>query len=333
MNIKVLLYTLGTKSYEYDITNMVETIDWEGDIGNKSRSVALSFTNIEDIKDARRLISYKNGDMIMLFKDGTEFFRGYIFKNGVNDQGGESLTAYDSLIYVDKNSHSILVKNKYASDVISSLLRKFGLSYSYIEYTSHKIKKLVFDNKSLSDIFDELITETKKYNGKNYYFTTAKGKISMYSRSNSPKVILTIAEGEGYSASRESSIEDVVTQVMVTKGNLDPGEGDEKFTSYTTTNDSNSKKWGIIQMVENADDDTSYADMKKKAASLLKSEGKEETTYDFEYEGVIECITGTRLDLTNRITGISGKYYVTSDKHSFKEGQHTMSLQLSTKLE
>jgi hypothetical protein len=325
--IKVVLYK--SSSTAYDITGLVSSITWSGDIDTLFRKVDISFKNTNDGKKVN--FNYDLGSLVMVYDSGTEIFRGYVFTRDIDSKGEDSLVAYDQLIYAGKNNVSVLVKNKMASDIIKSEFRKFGIPLGSIESTKYKIPKKVFQSETLGEMVKQLLEETRKSTGKRYVLGTKKGKVFLKSREQS--TLLTIRVDDIISGSKSFSIEDLKNQVLVYKGSLEGGKDTKKYEEYVSKSSSSINKYGVMQHVESVDDDTSYNSMKNKSRQLLKEMNKVDETISIEFLGDSSCITGNIVDITNVMTGIKGRYYITSDSHSFSDGIHKMTLQLSKRLE
>jgi len=347
--IKLILYKTSTK--KFDITNLVKDVTWSGDINTLGRQLDVSL-QAASISGKDVVIDIQPGNMVIFYQNSEELFRGYIFNKSIDDKGAESLTCYDQLIYLSKNSDTMFIKNKSASDIIISTLKKYRIPVGKIEPTNFKIKKLLVSSKSLSDIFKESLLETKKFTKKSYKIYSAKGKVYMVSRSNASKK--TISVSDIISGSRETSIEELRTQVKVEKGSFETTEkvttdkqgtktrkDDVKVTeiigpsyrAFVVSNPNLIDDYGIMQYLESADDKASLDSMKKQAESLLQQLSKPETTINIDFIGQNDCITGNIIQVRNEITDIIGNYYITSDSHSWSAGSHKMGLQLSNKLE
>lgn len=325
MSVKVVIYNGGNS---INITNLVKSVEWTGDIKTLPRSINVELKNVNDIK-GHLLVQYNLGNLVIFYKDNIELFRGFIFTRSMSNSGDESFTAYDELVYTTKNSDDIFVKNKSASDIIISECKKFGIAIGSIESTGHKISKLVFTGAALNEIFEDCLDETRKYTKKSYKIYSKQGKVYMVSREKAQKSTIKITDV--ITSSRDISIEDTKTQVLVTKGSIE-GDGEVKYSTYTAKDSAKANLYGVMQHVETVDDKTSYDAMKKKATSILAGLSSIDDTLSIDFIGDVNCITGNKIDIYDDLSGAAGSYYITSDKHNFSDGTYKMSLQLSKKL-
>lgn len=331
MSVKVLLIKrFGSTTYKTDITEMITGITWSGDQGTLPRQLDFDM-NINQIVGQKALVNVPAGAMIIFYEDTKELFRGYVFKVNTDTAGTQSVTCYDNLIYAVKNTHTILVKNKTASEVISSICKKFSISIGSIPNTVYKIKRKVFQGVALSEIFDEVLIETRRNTKKRYRITSTKGKVSLIPRTTTQTTTLVI--DNIYSGSKEVSIENLATQVLVTKGSLENDKDAAKFKTYLAKDSKKIAQYGVIQRVEEALEKATPESMKKLADAILSQNNDPEEMYDFEYAGISSCITGKKIRLVNQTLGVNKVFYISSDSHSWSNGVHTMSLQLSNRLD
>lgn len=346
--IKVIL--MKRPGEKLDITNLVGDISWSGDENTFPRKLELQLNNTKNIKNGVRLIGYDVGNPIFFYEDGKELFRGFIFTRTLASDGKESVIAYDELIYFTKISDTILVRNKQASDVLVSMMKKYGAPVGNIKPTGFKIKKLLLDNKTISDMATDMFEETKKSNGKSFKLRALNGKVDLIERASA--AVKTISIDNVISASNEFSLEEVRTQVKVTKGTLDPPETTVKkttttkkpgpkpkpkkdnsaFVTYVVKDKNAIERFGVMQHLESMDDTSTLAQMKAKADSLLKELKVPVTTVSIEFIGNSSCITGNIIEVKDNLSNLSGRYYISSDSHSWSGGIHKMSLQLSKRL-
>lgn len=333
-----------------DITNLVTNVSWSGDENTFPRKLDIQLTNTKNINNGGRLIGYDVGNPIFFYEDGVELFRGFLFSRTLASDGNESVVAYDELIYLTKISDTILVKNKQASDVLVTLMKKYGAPVGNIKPTGFKIKKQLLENKTITDMATDMFDETRKANGKSFKLRSLKGKIDLIERASA--AVKTISVDNVISATNEFSLDEVRTQVKVTKGTLDPPEtkvvkptttkkpgpkpkpkkDNSAFVTYVTKDANAIERFGVMQHLESMDDTSTMAQMKAKADSLLKELKVPVTTISIEFVGHSSCITGNIIEVKDSLSNISGRYYISSDNHTWSNGVHKMSLQLSKRL-
>jgi hypothetical protein len=316
---------------------MLKDVSWSGDINTLPRNIDVQLMNSVDKQGDKRAVPFDVGDMVILKYDDSEIFRGFIFKRSIDEIGSESFTAYDELIYAVKNSTSTIVKKKTASAVITEQMKKFGIEIGSIESTKIVIPKKVFQGSSINEIWEQCLEYEKSKTGKSYHIFSSKGKVYMWSREKASKA--TISINDIISGTQEVSIEDLKTQVLVTKGNIDPTAEDAKSKDFVPYKEvlivdkEGVQRYGQLQTVEEADDKDTLASMKNRGNTILGSSNKPETTSNIDFIGNVNCITGRIIEVTDPTIGLSGVYYITSDNHTFSNGVHKMSLQISKKLE
>jgi hypothetical protein len=309
-----------------DISSFVEEITWSGDINTFSRTLEVKMANARNIK-ASNIFNYDLGNIALMYDiKGNELFRGYIFKRSLDNEGSDSFTAYDQLVYLSKNSYTMLVKDMTASNVVNSLFTKFNIPIGYIEPTTYKIDKQVFTNSDLGQIINDCLTTTTAITGKGYILFSKQGKAYMYSRQNSAKQ--TITTDNVFTANRDISIENMRTQVMVEKGSID--STDDKYSTYTSKDQTSVNKYGLMQHIESIDSSSTTAQMQSLANSKLSELNRKDDVTSIDFLGDFSCITGNQLHVYEPHTMTSGLYYITNDSHSISQGLHKMTLQLSS---
>lgn len=329
MSINIHVYP--SSATKIDITNMTKSVTWTGDINTLPRTLEVDFKNTNDINGRQQLIQFAVGNFVIAYSNGTEIFRGNIFQTKKTQNGDSSFTAYDELVYLTKNEDSILVKNQKASDVLQTLASKFGVKFDRIDDTGYTIAKEVCQNQAVSDIMNTLFDDTKKGNGKSFTMTSRKGVASLISRENASKITVTV--DNVITAEQDVSIEDTRTQVVVTKGSLDPGDGDTGFSSVTATDSTARNSYGLMQHSEDiSDDKATTATMQDKANEILGTLKDPTFTLSMEFYGDINCTTGNRIGIYDPLSDMEGLYYITQDSHTWDSGEYKMQLQLSKKL-
>lgn len=322
MTLKIAYYAGDTA---YWITPLVTRANWEGETTTASRSLTLSLSNTRN--GDTKAVSLKVGNQLRAYYDGTEFFRGVIFKTDIASDGNMSVTAYDYNHYLTKNSDSRVFKKAKASKLIKDICGQYGIDYGQVDDTDYIIPKLILRDKSLYDMILIALTETRKKTGKKYLLRNEKGKLTL--REVKKQVVrLTIADGSNIlGASYSESIENLRNSVRYT------GSSGEDAKGVTVSNSASIKRYGLMREKEH-NGDRNDAQLKPIADALLKELNTVAKESSVEAIGNMSVYAGKQVVVREKMTGLSGGFYVISDKHSFEpNGMHTMSLEVKRSLE
>lgn len=322
MTISIRYYP-GDNTYR-TITPLVKSVSWSGDTTQAARQLDVSFLNTTD--GETRKITIGVGREIRFYVSGTERFRGIIFRNDVNSDGTTSITAYDYNHYLTKNKDSMKFKSKKASEIIRSICKKYGIKYGAIADTKYVFPKLIFRNQTLYDIIVMALTETRKKTGKRYYLANEKGKLVL--REVKAQVSrLQIKTGANLiSASQSKSIEDLRNSVRVT------GKAGEESKGVTVQSKESIKRYGLMQE-KTHESEKKTKQLRPIAHALLKELNEVDSDCSVEAIGEPTIVAGKMVQVSEKISGLSGGFYVSNDTHTFEGDKHTMSLKVSKQLE
>ncbi|MGG3842672.1 XkdQ/YqbQ family protein [Anoxybacillus kestanbolensis] len=304
----------------YDITDLVRSVEWSGDLQQVSRSLTVTLINTSN--GTSPLLSFKNGKIIRFFDD-KELFRGFLFKIDKNQAGEVTLTCYDANVYLLKNADTMKFVKKKASEIIKHICSTFKIPIGPIADTGYVIPKHIFREKTLAEMSFTALTTTRKHNGRRFFISNDLGKLTLVEM-KVPNAKLIIESGRNLlSLNVSESIEETKTKVKVMGGT------DQKPVVVTVQNNDLMKQYGIMQHIERADEKLNKAQLQKLANQLLKDMGKVATDMSLESLGINEVRAGSVIQVYNKMTGINGFYYVNSDTHHYENGIHTMSLNIS----
>lgn len=319
---------------EHYIEPLLTSVEWSGDVTQAHRTATFSVLNTAD--GEAPIIKFRLGAPIRLSDKGTELFRGFIFSIDAEQNGATTLTAYDENIYLSKNNDSRRFVNQKASDIIRTLCVDFGIAYGDIADTGHVIPKLILRNMSLRDMMITALTVTKKQNRRRFFLYCDKGKLQLVERK--ARVVEYVLESAATltAASYHQSIEDTRNQVRVVSqqsnqatdslGNSSPLKGE---ISATMKDPDAIKQYGLMQHYEEASSDSTTAEIQQLARQLLAELSKAGTEATVETLGLSDVYAGVCVYVYDKMTGLSGAYYVQTDSHRFENGTHTMTLTIS----
>jgi hypothetical protein len=307
---------------ETDITPVVSSVEWSGDVMQACRMLNVSLTNTLDGR--KRLFNFEKGKEIRFYNANVELFRGVIFADEISSDGKHSITAYDENVYLTKSIDTRKFMSMKASDIVKRLCSDFGIPVGSIADTGYVIPKLIMRDKTLYDMIITALTETKKHTGRRFILLNKGGKLVLQERKTQVTQFILENGVNIISARYSQSIEDMKTQVKVIGG-----DSDKNPIVVTTKNDALIKKFGVMQHLENADSKLTKSQIEQLARQLLKEHGTIDDEASVEAIGIDTVIAGTSVYVKEQMTGIVGGYYVITDSHRYENGVHTMSITLS----
>ena len=152
-NIKICLVK---KDKQYDITNILEKVQWSGDYKSVARK--LDFSILTRVTD----ISVSVGDFILFYVNNEKVFKGIVWDTSVGSGGNNmSILAYDNGVYLLKNNLAYNFKNTKAENIASKVCADLGIAVGNIISTGISITKL-FLGVSAYEIIMTAYTEASK---------------------------------------------------------------------------------------------------------------------------------------------------------------------------
>jgi len=294
-----------------DISQLVSSLTWSGDIGQAARKVEFSYAQGDNIQK----VNIALGNQIKVLVDDKEIFRGYVFYKEVDTENDTvRITAYDGLIYLLKNKATYNFKNVTASDIVKKIARDFGIQVGSLASASLR-QKLIVEGETLYDIIMKTYTNESKHTGKKYMPLFKEGKLNIIEKGKTV-VSYVLSSSESISnVTYSESLENMVNRVKIYDENgkyIGKVENSEWIKAY-----------GILQDVYTKEKDKNAYTVAK---NMLKGIEK---TLNIRALGNVDCITGMAVKVKDKATGLTGIFYIDSDTHTFENGQHMMELTLN----
>lgn len=152
------------------------------------------------------------GNEVFLYIDDILHFSGTIFAFS-KDYNTISAIAYDNLIYL-KSKDTLLIKNSTASEVISDICSKIGVTAGKIADTSYVLPYNLFENTSYFDIVNKILSDSKQISGNTYFLTAKNGSIDLINRASDFNIV-QIDENALISTYQETSSQDIYNAIHV----------------------------------------------------------------------------------------------------------------------
>lgn len=289
-----------------DIINKSNSISWSSDVD--TLGTQLSFESLE---------SLGRGQVVSLFNDNYELFRGVIIKR-TQLRWTWSYVVQDYSLYL-KNKVIKQFNDVAASDAISSLLQE-NYIVGIISNMATKINT-IYKNKGIAEIIDDILTQVEQDQGVKY-FKEIEGNI-LYIRKVeelqiTPKIILP------KEIDIESSIEDMKNKIQIISNS-------EDNNSIIATAEDTSEQWwyGVLNDMEEVDE-KDIAQAQNIANNRLKDANRIVSTCNIndiaclDYTG--DSIKANRSIYLHAGSRLNGFYKIKSASHILSKGLHKASI-------
>lgn len=278
----------------------------------------LTFTVIKD-----NIISFQEGNHVVLRVDGKDVFYGFVFKKSRDKDHNIKVTAYDQLRYL-KNKDTLKYKGWTASELIKHIAADKQLQVGEIEDTGYVIAERDESNTTLFDMILNALDMTVTNRKTLYVLYDDFGKITLKSL-NSMKTTLMINEETGENFDYTSSIDDnTYNQIKIQYENEETG----KIETYMAKDSSHINDWGLLQYYDTV---KNVENAQAKADGLLNLYNEKTRNLKIKNAfGNLDVRAGKMVVVVLNLGDIEvGNYFlVESCKHTFSNDEHTMDLTL-----
>ena len=300
----------------YDISNACTRIIWKGSASEASRSVDFDYINAP-YDNTVNLPSIATGDYISLedTKEGEIFF-GQIFGVEKSSQTGTiTFTAYDMMKHLLESTGQYNFKNLTAEAIASQVCADIQVPIRHLHPTGVNIASMICDKMKMYDIVMAAYTKAHKITGDKYFAMIYKRGLGVYKTEWAVKGFTLSESTNIYASSISERMDDIKNKVLIF---------DDKGKQIGEVKDDGSiKKFGIFQEIYSKEEGI---DATTGAKNLLKV--KPTQAIKISAVGDINCLSCYFVQVKDTATGLSGKYWIASDSHTFENSTHKMELEL-----
>lgn len=300
----------------YDVSGACSRIIWKGSASEASRSVDFDYINAPYDKTVN-LPSVATGDYISLedSKEGEIFF-GQIFGVEKSSQTGTiTFTAYDMMKHLLESTGQYNFKNLTAEAIASQVCADIQVPIRHLHPTGVNIASMICDKMKMYDIVMAAYTKAHKITGDKYFAMIYKRGLGVYKTEWAVKGFTLSEDSNIYASSISERMDDIKNKVLIF---------DDKGKQVGEVKDDGSiKKFGIFQEIYSKEEGI---DPTTGAKNLLKI--KPTQAIKISAIGDINCLSCYFVQVKDTATGLSGKYWIASDSHTFENGTHKMELEL-----
>lgn len=300
----------------YDISEAVESVSWSGSVLSAARTVEFAILN-DPYDPGLQLPDICTGDYISLSVDTGELFFGQIFDIEKSTAIGTiTYTAYDMMKNLLESNGRYNFKNVTPEAITAQVLEDIEVPYNHLEPTGINIKSMLCDSVSYYDIIMGAYTQAYRMTGNRYLPMIWQREFGVWPAVYTVSNFTLSDESNITAASLSESMNDIknVIKIYDDKGNQ-VGEVADDPSTYL---------FGIfadVYDVEKGVDPTTGAKSKLKVTPTQ--------TVSITAVGDLNCLSGYSVMVKDAATGLSGKYWIKSDKHIWQNGTYMMELDLS----
>lgn len=303
--------TLIKDSGQYSIP--VSKVEWSGSASQASRE--LSFDLINAPNDSFDIPKVSTGDFVSFSYNGEEVFYGQIY--GIersSNIGTITYTAYDAMKNLLESTGQYNFKNQTAEGIAKQVLDDMQIPIRHLHPTGVNIPSLLCDDKGIYEIIMGAYTKAHQVTKDKYFPMIYKRGFAIYKTEWSVKNFILSETENITAASLTETMESIVNRVKIY---------DEKGKQIGEIKDDGSiKKYGVFQKIYKKEEKGTV----QAANALMNVLPKQEIK--ISALGDINCLSCYFVNVKDSATGLNGKYWISSDRHSFEGEVYTMELEL-----
>ena len=301
-----------------DITSFISSITWSGSVSEACRSLSIEvlFSPLDNnIKDP----DIKLGDRLKLLTDEQILLINAMVysRERKSEQGTIAYDAYDDLRHLVKSKITRNFKNTTAEAITKSICSELKVSTGTIAKTGINIKKLVAESETGYAIMIKAYRKASKSTKEKYMPYMVGQKLSVIKKGELVSGFTLGDDCNITDASYAENIEDIVNRVRI--------YNDKGKRIGEVENKASVEKYGIFQEVYTKEEDVQAT---AAAKAMLQGKTKEAS---IEALGNVKCISGYAVKIKDKATGLSGKFWIESDTHTWQDNTYTMQLDLAFK--
>lgn len=300
----------------YDISKVCARYTWSGSSSQAARSFSFDYLNAPYDK-TMQLPAVETGDFIS-FEYGAEgeVFYGQIFGIEKSSQIGTiTFTAYDAMKHFLESTGQYNFKNITAEAITQQVCADVQVPVRWLYPTGVVIKSMICNEMSLYDIIMAAYTKAHRITGDKYFPMTYKRGLGVYKAEWIVSGFTLSDKNNIFNSDITETMDSIKNQIKIydDKGNqVGEVKDDESISKFGIFSEAYTQEEGI-------DPQTGA---KSKIHVLPKQEIK------ISALGDINCLSCYFVTVTDGATGLSGRYWITSDTHTWENGIHKMDLSL-----
>ncbi len=298
-----------------DISELIETITWSGDIRQVARSIRFTIARNKKDKDFPNLVINEGDEIIMQDDAGKDIFGGIIFDIDKSASSKVvSYLAYDLMFYVN-NSDVNQIFDGTPETIVPGICAELGIESGAMAATGVHVSMPCFGKKAYDAIMMAYTAAARK-NGSRYIpLMKDINKVTVVEKGEFCGAVMT-GDYNLIGAAYKSTLQNLVNRVLITDKNNNVVKTVEDTASI--------QKYGLVQKVlKQNDGEDAAAEAQKMLVTVEASASVSGVPNDFR------AVSGYSVIVQETDTGLYGQFYIESDTHTFSCGKAQMDLTLA----
>ena len=301
---------------QYNITDACASYTWSGSASQAGRMFEFDYLNSP--YEGLNLPTVELGDYISFLTDANdEVFYGQILSVERSSQIGTiTFTANDMMKNLLESTGRYVFENQTPEAIVTQVCNDIQVPIRYLQPTGLNIKSMVCDDMTFYDIIMAAYTKAHKISNDKYFAMIYKRGLGVY-KAEWIVTGFTLSDTSNiYSSSITEAASEIVNRVRIYDEN---GKQIGEVKDDTSISD-----YGVYQQTYQQEDGVSA---EAAANTMLKITPTQSIT--ISAIGDINCLSCYFVQLTDGATGLSGRYWISSDSHTWDNGTYTMNLTLT----
>lgn len=312
MNITLIRQADGL---QYNITSAVSQVQWSGSASSAGRQLAIDYVNAPN--DHFSIPAVSTGDLVSFSPDGEEVFYGQFFGSEKSSAiGTVTFTACDMMKNMLESTGQYNFKNRTPEAVARQVCDEAQIPVRFLYPTGINIESMLCDGMPLYDIIMAAYTKAHRITGDKFFPMIYKRGFAVYKAEWAVAGFVLSDSKNILESSISESMENVANCVKIY---------DSRGVQTGEVSDQGSRRvYGTFQKVYKQEDGV---DPVTAAGHLLHTLPVQ--TVRVQATGDRNCLSCYYVSLADRVTGLTGLYWISSDSHTWKNGVYTMELELT----
>lgn len=296
------------------ITSQVSKVTWVGSATQCSRALIVSVLHNPYDNNFKEL-NIKLGDMIYLYHGSKQLMVGEVTRvSRTEGKGTYEVEAKDGMNHLIKSKISRNFRNTCAEKVTESICKEMGMRTKNVVATKINIAKYYPREESPYNIILGAYKKASKTTKIKYMLTMDGTALSVIEKGEDSGVVIR-QDTNLLASSYEITLDEMINRVAIYNG--------KGKKIGIVENEGWIKKYGIYQAAYEKEEGENS---KTAAKSILKGVDKSASV---EALGNILAISGKAIKIKDTGTGLTGKFWIETDEHTWENGVHKMTLELT----